>query len=70
MVCRPLAKKASRTPPAARYTPHLAHASSDCQIAGDAADGVDGGGGAGGYDFGGGDLVVVLLVLLVLLTDF
>lgn len=55
MLCRPLAKKASRTPPAVHYTHHLAHASCDCQIADDETDSADGAGGADGYDFGGGD---------------
>ena len=69
MLCRPLAKKASRTPPAGHYTHHLAHASCDRQVADDATDSADGAGGVDGYDFGGG-VVVVLLMLLVLLMDF
>ena len=55
MLCRPLAKKARRTPPAVHYTHHLAHAACICQFTTDEADSVDGGAGVGGYDFGGGD---------------
>ena len=55
MLCRPLAKKARRTPPAVHYTHHLAHASCDRQIADDETDRADGAGGADGCDFGGCD---------------
>ena len=55
MLCRPLAKKASRTSPAVHSARHLGHASCDCQVADAEPDSVDGAGAVDGYDFGLGN---------------